>query len=215
MPEWVVIDWLMPVAIIIICFSLLALWRSIRLFSRLRLISASWRLCASIVFFVLGFAIGGLYLSTQNYRQLTHEQYAGELQIQPNGRDRFVAHLVLTGGQHISAPLYGDQVQLSAYIVKWKPWLSALGFNTLYRLDRISGRFSQVQTAMAAQFSAHPINPDSKADIASWRKQYQCLSVLVDLEQGSAAYVAADKPIRYDVYISVDAVLLRASQTVK
>jgi len=40
--------------------------------------------------------------------------------------------------------LNGDEWQLDARILRWEPALQILGFNTIYRLERLNGRYSKI-----------------------------------------------------------------------
>jgi hypothetical protein len=43
--------------------------------------------------------------------------------------------------------LHGDQWQLDAKILKWKGWANLLGLDSYYQLDRLSGRYADINEA--------------------------------------------------------------------
>jgi hypothetical protein len=97
-------------------------------------------------------AIGGvvslLGLNVQTYNRLSYERPVAQVSLAAvEGQPRqFVATVTELGedGQPIGAPatytLQGDQWQMDARVITWKPWANVLGLDSQYELQRIWGR---------------------------------------------------------------------------
>ena len=60
--------------------------------------------------------------------------------------------------------LIGDEWQLDMRIITWNNMLSALGLNTLYRFERISGRYTSIENSQKRKHSLYPLNDKNVTD---------------------------------------------------
>ncbi len=150
-----------------------------------------------------------IVIGTQGYKALTHEILAATITITPTSEQKFIARVVYPDGYSESYSLRGDEVMLEANILKWKPWSNILGLKTAYRLDRIRGRFKDIAQEQNFTPTVYQIFPADESDIAAWRREFQHLAFLVDVEHGSASYVDATQSQVYQLFVTTDALLLR------
>ena len=170
----------------------------------------STRKLVGLVFFSMSTGFFSLIiLGTQGYQALTHEILAATVTITPTHEQQFVARIVYPDGLSETFTLSGDEVMLDANILKWKPWSNILGLKTAFRLDRIRGRYVNIQDEKAAEPSVFSVNSFENGDIAEWRKDYEYLSSLVDVEHGSASYVSAKQSQVYELYVTTNGLLFR------
>lgn len=150
-----------------------------------------------------------ILIGTQGYQALTHEILAATITITPTNEQKFIARVVYTDGYAESYRLRGDEVMFEANILKWKPWSNILGLKTAYRLDRIRGRFKDIDQEQSYSPTVYPIFSADESDIAEWRTDFQHLSFLVDVEHGSASYVDATQSRVYQLLVTTNGLLLR------
>lgn len=106
-------------------------------------------------------------------------------------------------------PLRGDQFQIDAGFVKWKGPAVLLGFRPRYRLDRLSGRFRDVQVQNTQPGLAHDLAPDMLFDFFDENTWESTDGWLIDTSYGSSVYHAIDPLLRYTVYATEDGLILR------
>ena len=99
---------------------------------------------SSLVLFLAAVAIGLLGVNLLTYHRLTHEQPALEAQFKRAGDARYAALLTYPSGETQELALAGDEWQVDARVLKWRPFADLLGFDTAYRLERISGRYTDI-----------------------------------------------------------------------
>ena len=66
--------------------------------------------------------------------------------------------------------------------------VNVLGLHTAYELDRIAGRYADVEQERAARRTVHTLAPDRWVDLFALRTRYAALAPLLDAEYGSGTF---------------------------
>jgi len=177
--------------------------------SKRKLIGSTRKLFGLFLFSIVTGFLSLIIIGTKGYQALTHEALAATITITPTQEQHFIARIVYPDGYSEIFNLVGDEVMFEANILKWKPWSNVLGLKTAYRLDRIRGRFINIEQEKNAQPTLFDVNTTGKSDIADWREDYQHLSILVDVEHGSASYVSAKQSRVYELFVTTNGLLFR------
>jgi len=90
--------------------------------------------------------------------------------------------------------LRGDQWSVSGGIVKWHPWLTALGLPSYHRLTRVSGRFTRAAQERLAAPTAFEIDGEGHWLWAWWYRLDPYLP-FVEAAYGSAAFLPVDPDV--------------------
>ncbi len=168
---------------------------------RLRLMKVSTRLLFSLIFLPLAIISSGIILGTYGYHTLTYEKPVADITITPLSPQSFEATVILPSGEVRVFLLEGDQIQVDANIIKWKPMANLLGLHTHYQLSRISGRYRNIQDAQRKPVSTFELSEKPWLDLVEVRQDYKVLSWLLDAEYGSATFVSAEKPKQYQRWL--------------
>ena len=210
-----VVEHLNPMIVIAAITGLLSFYYFFALVLRLkklRLIAAVSRLFSFLIFGLITSAIAIIILGTEGYRGLTKEEKVARVEISPTGSQTYQARLVFNNGDEQVFSLNGDEVLIDGYVLKWKPWVNILGLHSAYRLDRVSGRYRSVEDEKQKQRSVFAINNKGGKGIAEWREDYSVLTVLLDVEHGSASFASAEQRKEYHLMVTTDGLLLRPIQ---
>jgi hypothetical protein len=195
----------------IIC-GLLALYYLLEFIFKLKagkLIASTTRLFLALLFSCVCFVIAMVTIGTQGYKSLTKEEMIAIVKVIPRGQRNFDVRLIFNNGQQQVLSLKGDQFLIDAYILKWQPWANILGLHTAYRLERASGRYLDIEQEKAATRTVFAIKNTQSAGIAEWRKQYKILSLLLDVENGSASFIDVDQAASYQLFVTTNGLLIR------
>jgi len=170
-----------------------------------------WRWQALVGALLLCFGALALAVSfgTQGYRALLDEQPAGRVFIKKTAPQRFTARFVFPDGREATYEIAGDEIQVDAHILKWKPIANLIGLRTVYELDRIGGRYRSVEQERSASRSVHALAPTRVVDLFDLRQRYVFLAPLLDAEYGSASYVPVDGDVELQVSVAPSGVVLR------
>ena len=150
-----------------------------------------------------------LSVSIQGYRALTHEELAAVVRTRPTGHQSFEVELRLPDGATRRYVLAGDELYVDARILKWHPWVNLLGLHTAYALDRLAGRYSELEDEINRPRTLFSLAEDRSVDAFALRRRHAWLAPLVDASYGSATFIAADHPAEYEVRVSTTGLLVR------
>jgi hypothetical protein len=150
-----------------------------------------------------------LAISVHGYRALTREEIAAVVEIEPLAPRRFVAHLTLADGRASRFELMGDELYVDARVLKWAPWANLLGLHTSYALDRVAGRYADLEAERQQPRTVHSLVQGAPLDAFALRRKYELLAPLVDASYGSATFTSADRPATLEVRVSTTGLLVR------
>jgi len=187
----------------------LALIVGIASMRRRRPLRAFTGLLVSLLSLSLAALLGTLAVATLGYQALTREETAAVIAVQPIGPKRFEARLYLANGSQRRFELAGDEIYVDAHILKWTPAANLLGLHTAYELARIAGRYRELNDERSAPRTVHSLAADKPVDLFRLRRVYTFLAPLVDAEYGSASFVPADRPARFELRVSTTGLLIR------
>ena len=115
--------------------------------------------------FMSGAAVSALFgMNLQTYSRLTYERVAAVVTLEELGPQLYHASVAVPDedGELGEARIYeitGDAFRMDARFLKWRPWANIAGADAVYRLDRVEGRFDDVEMENA--------NPPKAFDLAS------------------------------------------------
>ncbi|MGE3143439.1 MAG: hypothetical protein AB7L65_08970, partial [Hyphomonadaceae bacterium] len=109
------------------------------------------------IFLVVGAAIGLLGLNIQTYQRLTFERPVATISLHQLGPQQFQATLSEPNGSVREFEIRGDEWRLDARVLKWKPWANVLGLDSQFRLERLQGRYAEVEEERTAERSVYGI----------------------------------------------------------
>jgi hypothetical protein len=170
-----------------------------------RLIKLSVSAAAVGVVAVTG--LGGLNLYT--YQRFTHEQPIASLSFEQLGPERFNATLMPVGEEPRTYELQGDEWQLDVRMIKWTDWLTFLGEDPLFRFDRLSGRYSNVEAALQGEQTLHALTTASGFDVWEFARESGEWLPGVDAAYGSSVFLPMLDGLRYEVSLSATGLLAR------
>jgi hypothetical protein len=100
-------------------------------------------------------------------------------------------------------------VLVDAHILKWRYVGNLLGLHTQYELDRLTGRYLDIEDERRLDRTVHSLKAEKPVDLFDLAQRYSLLAYLVDAEYGSATYVEVREPARFQVTVSTTGLLVR------
>jgi len=172
------------------------------------LLAASWfmgwlRGMLGLSLLVIAVGAGLLAYDIYTYRPVLLEQPVATVSFEGTEPQHFTAVVVEQSGSEKRVSLHGDQWQLNARFLKWKGFLSSMDIKPAYRLDRLSGRFYDIQAESSETRTHHSITT-SFLGIDLWRFIYDHPKwfPIIDTTYGSATYLPMKVGALYEVYLS-------------
>lgn len=176
------------------------------------------RACGSTVSCIFSATIAGvsalLILSYLTYSRLVDEQLISRIEFKHLAESEFEARLMISGEADQFFVLRGDEWQMDAKIVTWKPPMTVLGLDPIYQLDRLSGRFAEIDREQTEARTVHTLAPDVATDLWRVTRRFPHLMPGVDAHYGTATFVPMTDGARYEVSLSRDALIARPANDV-
>lgn len=198
------------VALVIAVFGGLLLILACQRLVRGRLLAAG----GSLVMGVLLLAIAGMFflvsINLHTYARLTYERPVAEIVFEARGPQRYRATLMaMPEGQMQMFVLAGDEWQLDARVLKWKGWANLLGLDAQYRLERVSGRYRDIEQERHDERTVYGLSENPGVDLWEMSTQYPKWLPMVDAVYGSATYMPMADGARYQVSITQSGLIAR------
>lgn len=150
-----------------------------------------------------------LLLSYASYGRLTAEQQVAQIEFRRVSPDEYQARLMIDRQQDRLFMLRGDEWQIDARIVTWMPPMTILGLDPIYQLDRLSGRYAEIDRERSEARTVHALSPALPADLWRFARRFPVLAPGVDAHYGTATFLPMADGARFDVTLSRDALIAR------
>jgi hypothetical protein len=198
------------IAVLIVLTGLSLAVKSVSRLRQKRLLSAGIYCSCSSVLLVLAVALIALSMNLYSYHRISHEQDVAEIEFRQL-RPQHYSATVYSGDEQQSVEyiIQGDEWQLDARIIKWKPPVYLAGLDSLYRLERISGRYRDVEEEKTENRTVYSLTENRGLDIWSITKNYPSLVPWVDAYYGSATYLPMHDGARFKITLSQTGLLAR------
>lgn len=201
-PLWLLVYALLLLALVFLALGIVTLRRRSRFGGTLHLLSSLLMLCLSAL--ALAVAVG-----VHGYQALTREVTAATVDVRQLTPTTFDAKVVFPDGRSRSYRLRGNELYVDAHILKWKSVATLLGLHTGYRLDRIEGRYSNIEDERSQPHTVYVLQPAGRLDLFDLARRYPALTPLVDARYGSGTFVPIGDGGRYVIRVSTTGLLVR------
>lgn len=162
-----------------------------------------------ILLIIIGIIFESIALGIQGYQALTHEEVAARVSVSPISPQRFAATFHYPDGKTESFILAGDEIYIDAHILKWQPLANFFGLNTTYELDRIGGRYRDIEQERSAERTLHSLKQEKLVNLFELRQRFTTLAILLDAKYGSATFIPVTEPAELELKISNTGLLIR------
>jgi hypothetical protein len=213
-----VIDWLARVdpQVLLAAFAALGILVALPLelaalgrLRRLRVMSGTIYLLLGAFVVLVGVAAGLVAASLHGYRRLTHEQLAANVSVRQLGERHFALTLEAPAAPPRHFELRGDEWQIDARVLKWRGMGTLAGFDTVYRLERLSGRYADLPREKNEPRTVYALAQEEGFDVWPAIRRYHDWLPFADALYGSAAFVPLAENAGYQVTVSNSGLVVR------
>lgn len=147
--------------------------------------------------------IGLTAMDVYSYKQVLQEQVVATINFDRVEDQHYFAVLADKDGKEQRVELRGDQWQLDARIVKWDGYLATLGIKPAYRLERLSGRYYDIEKETTAKRTAHRVhNSLYGLDVWNILNTHPEWVPVVDAVYGTATYLPMRDGALFEITLS-------------
>ena len=159
---------------------------------------------------LIGLSVGLVAWNLHTYNRLTDEALIAKLrfvQIAPRHYQVELRSGDFCAQQEFE--LFGDEWRLDARFLKWKPLANLFGFDAMYRLERLTGRYRDIADENSLRHQAYEVSPRPGVDLLKYLERDWKYWSPVDTYFGSSVYESVDPAYEYSVYRSQSGLLVR------
>ena len=159
---------------------------------------------------LMGLSVGLVAWNLHTYSRLTDEALIAKLrfvQIAPRHYQVELRSGDFCAQQEFE--LFGDEWRLDARFLKWKPLANLFGFDAMYRLERLTGRYKSIVDENSHKHQAYEISQRPGIDLLKYLERDWTYWSPVDTHFGSSVYESVDPAYEYSVYRSQSGLLVR------
>jgi hypothetical protein len=157
--------------------------------------------------------MAAISMNLYTYDRLMHESTIAEVSFHEIGPQHFGAIVKLKNKDAI-LDLRGDEWQMDARVLKWRGIAVLIGFDTLYRLDRLSGRYRDIAQERTGPRTVYSLSEEKGLDLWMIGRKYGRWIPWVDAVYGSAAYTPMVDGASYTVSVSSTGLLARPTNEI-
>jgi len=179
-------------------------------FRRRRPVASAAHVLVASLFLSAALLSGFLGASLLTYQRLTHEQPAADLAFTALGERHFRVVIREPRGYTQTLDLRGDEWQVDARILKWHGFANVLGFDTVYRLERIGGRYRTIADERTAPRTVHALHEPDRIDTWEVARHASGWLPFLDAKYGSAVFLPMADGAVYRVTVSQSGLVARA-----
>jgi len=152
------------------------------------------------------FSLANIY----TYTRLNSEKPIAQLRFTPIQPQEFDASIQLEDEcEEKIYRLYGDQWRIDAEFLKWKSWATLFGVDAMYRIDRLSSRYENIEEENTKQHIAHDLKRNSTLNLNKLAERYNNKFPPIDTVYGSSAYEEMKANIVFTVFRTQSGILIR------
>ena len=198
------------IALVIAAFGALLFILACQRLFRGRFIAAGATLLTSVLLLVVAALAFVVALNLQTYARLTYERPIAQIVFEARGPQRYRATLTrIPGGDMQMLVLAGDEWQLDARVLKWKGWANMVGLDAQYRLERVSGRYRDIDQERHSERTVYGLSENPGADLWTLSTKYPRWLPFLDAIYGSATYQPMADGARYEVALTQSGLIAR------
>lgn len=165
-------------------------------------------------------------LNIQTYKRLTYERPVATVKFTavPDQPDAYRADVVFSDGETLlqadgTAPVFrGNEWQIGAKVIKFKPMANILGYDSIYRLEHMRSldamQFSSDVVTEGKIDGLKIVTAEPGIDVGGLAAKYGS-NFGIDAEYGSATYQPMGDGFEFEVSITQDALIARPNEATK
>lgn len=187
-------------------------WRFVHQLKRRRLLSGLLWSAQGVVVFCVFITVLLVYSNLHTYHRLTYERVIADVYVRKLESQKFQLSLSYSAADEDQRYyiIEGDQWQLDARILKWKGWANLLGLDSFYQLDRLSGRYKDIQLARLKTPSVFELSQQTRGlDIWKLKQLLQEKMSFVDAHFGQAVFMPMLDGAHFQVSMGQGGLLVR------
>ncbi len=143
------------------------------------------------------------------YQRLTLEHPVASIKFHSLGEHHYQGVLIEANHKPLFFELHGDQWQIDGRLMKWTGAAEWSGLKPMYRLERLGGRYQDIEMEKNATRSLYSLEQGLSPTLWSFLVEYQAFIPWLDAYYGSATYLPMSHGAEFTISISASGLIAR------
>jgi hypothetical protein len=202
---------ILSIIAILLFLSLLTILLGIRHLLKGKIIAAGIQNLSGISLLLASLLLLSIAINLYSYERLTYEREIAELKFRQIAEQQYQLDITYKNDNTVEQFLInGDEWQIDARVIKWRGWAQILGLDAQYRLERVSGRYSDIDEELNKTRTVYSLNPKDQIDYWKLINKYNKYLPWIDAYYGSAAYLPMANDASYSVSLTQSGLIARS-----
>lgn len=184
-----------------------------RLFRR-KILRGSLQSLGGLLLILAAILSWSVALNLYGYQRLTQERPVARLRFEALGPQMYRVYVIHPDQTAQSFELRGDEWQVDARVLKWSGLATLLGMETAYQLDRITGRYHDLQQERQMPRTVYSLYQERGVDVWRLAHEHRGWIPWVDAVYGSATYMPMVDRAEYALKITTSGLIARADNEI-
>ncbi|WP_146047841.1 cation/multidrug efflux pump [Zhongshania marina] len=150
-----------------------------------------------------------------SYRHLADEQLVARVFIAGKEKQQYIVSVDTANEEPMQTfLLMGDQWQLDSRVIRWALPVARLGFDNLFRLERLTGRYQSIEEERNLTRTVYLINLSEPVDIWTWLRRSEFFHKWVEADYGNAVFAPMVDGAQFNVYLGRSGLFIRAENPI-
>jgi hypothetical protein len=180
---------------------------------RRRVMTGSLEGLVGLLLLAIAAFVIAISVNLNTYHRLTRDLPVAEVRFQRIEPQHFWADVMIKNNTR-TLDLRGDEWQIDARVLKWHGAAVLIGFDTLYRLDRLSGRYWDLTKEKTGPRTVYALSEEPGLDLWMIAKRYARWIPWADAVYGSATYMPMVDGAHYTVSVGSSGLLARPANDI-
>lgn len=199
---------------LLILLGFVLLWMGVHRLVRRRFVGGGLSFALGACLLAVAVGTIGAAANLYTYQRLTQEQPVGTLVFEQYAPQEFVATFSRPDMPEQQFSILGDECQLDARILKWQGMGTLLGLDTLFRLERISGRYRETGQDTNKARSVYPLAEQVGIEFWDLVNRFDRWLPWVDAVYGNAVYVPMTDDAEFSISMTTSGLIARPANAV-
>lgn len=199
---------------LLILFGFVFLWMGIHRLVRRRFLVGAFNFILGTCLVAIAVGTIGAAANLYTYQQLTQEQSIGTLTFEQYAPQEFIATLSRPETPEQRFSILGDECQLDSRILKWQGLGTLLGLDTLFKLERISGRYRESGQESHKARSVYFLSEQAGIEFWTLVNRFDRWLPWVDAVYGNAVYLPMADDAEFLISMTTSGLIARPGNSV-
>ncbi len=200
--------WIFPAAVGVL--GLVILMTGLARFMKLKVATGTTRTLGGGMLLAGALVLALIGVNLQTYSRLNSERSVAIVDLTLIEPQYYQAQVKFADRENFeNFDIRGDEIAFQARVIKWTRWANIVGYDSIFRLDRLQGQYTSVAEEVKKPRTVYPVRNEPGIDAFELVRNRGGWIKAVDAYYGSATYVPMVDGASYEIIMTQTGLMTR------